>query len=397
VATPTTTIPKIEAPKIDSNPITQNTSAVTGTVDPNSTVQGQITGLLDQNNPYMQRATTEGLQFANKRGLLNSSMAAGATQAARIDAALPIAQQDAQTYWGQQQLNQNAQNQFGLATHQGDVQRQLADQGYQQDVGLIGAQAQAQEQLSASDQLRDLEKMAAEQGYTLEQMAKQQGLDIGVLREQALLQEDASSADQVRLLEQMATSQGYTLDQMAKQYNLDIGVLREQALLQEKASAADQLRIMEQLATEQGYTLEQMADQYGKDLAILERQNEMETLLQEDQQAFQETILGLDHANQQEILALEATLQSQLQAENNAAAETLARLEGDYKLTANLDTALGEQYTNTLEALGLILSNESITGAQQTAAIDGLTTMLESSLEYLSGEPSPEYTIGTVA
>ena len=262
---------------------------------------------------------------------------------------------------------------------------------------MLREQALLQEKASASDQLRLLQQMAKQQGYTLEQMAKQQGLDIGVLREQALLQEDASSADQVRLLEQMATSQGYTLDQMAKQYNLDIGVLREQALLQEKASAADQLRIMEQLATEQGYTLEQMADQYGKDLAILERQNEMETLLQEDQQAFQETILGLDHANQQEILALEATLQSQLQAENNAAAETLARLEGDYKLTANLDTALGEQYTNTLEALGLILSNESITGAQQTAAIDGLTTMLESSLEYLSGEPSPEYTIGTVA
>lgn len=60
-----------------------------------ASVSTKLNGLLSKNNPYMQQATTQGLQFANKRGLLNSSIAAGAVDTSRIGAALPIASQDA--------------------------------------------------------------------------------------------------------------------------------------------------------------------------------------------------------------------------------------------------------------------------------------------------------------
>lgn len=59
------------------------------------TVQGQLNSMLDSDSPLMKRAETQGKQFANQRGLLNSSMAAGASQGAMIDRATPIAQQDA--------------------------------------------------------------------------------------------------------------------------------------------------------------------------------------------------------------------------------------------------------------------------------------------------------------
>lgn len=58
-------------------------------------VQTQLNGLLKQSNPLMQKAKTEGMQFANRRGLGNSSIAAGATQTAMLDKAVPIASQDA--------------------------------------------------------------------------------------------------------------------------------------------------------------------------------------------------------------------------------------------------------------------------------------------------------------
>lgn len=54
--------------------------------------------LLDENSDYIKRAKTEGLQQANARGLLNTSMAAGAAHGAAIDRAAPIASQDAGTY-----------------------------------------------------------------------------------------------------------------------------------------------------------------------------------------------------------------------------------------------------------------------------------------------------------
>jgi len=74
-------------------------------VTPGQTVQGQLDQILSSDSPLMQRAATQGAQVANSRGLLNSSMAAGAAQGAMIDRATPIASQDAQTYFQNNQSN----------------------------------------------------------------------------------------------------------------------------------------------------------------------------------------------------------------------------------------------------------------------------------------------------
>jgi hypothetical protein len=58
-------------------------------------VSANLDRLLESNSTYMKRARSQGRQAANRRGLLNSSMAAGAAQASAIDAALPIASQQA--------------------------------------------------------------------------------------------------------------------------------------------------------------------------------------------------------------------------------------------------------------------------------------------------------------
>lgn len=67
-------------------------------VQANETVQGQLTGLLSRSNPLLQQAEASAQRQANKRGLLNSTLAAGAGRAAHYTAALPIAQQDSETY-----------------------------------------------------------------------------------------------------------------------------------------------------------------------------------------------------------------------------------------------------------------------------------------------------------
>lgn len=91
----------------------------------NSLVSNQLNGLLSADNPYMQQATTRGNQEAQRRGLLSSSLAAGAVEGARINAALPIAQQDAQTY-------ANADLQDSAYTQQGN----LANQAFGQQQSL---------------------------------------------------------------------------------------------------------------------------------------------------------------------------------------------------------------------------------------------------------------------
>ena len=59
-------------------------------------VANQMNAITGQDSDYMKLARTSGLQTANKRGLLNSSIAAGASQAEALRAAAPLAMQSAQ-------------------------------------------------------------------------------------------------------------------------------------------------------------------------------------------------------------------------------------------------------------------------------------------------------------
>lgn len=88
------------------------------------TVENRMTGMLQKDSPYLERARQKANDFSASRGLLNSSMAAGHAEGAAIDAALPIAQQDAQ------QINQFKMQDL---THNQQLERDETQQGYQQD------------------------------------------------------------------------------------------------------------------------------------------------------------------------------------------------------------------------------------------------------------------------
>jgi hypothetical protein len=79
-------------------------------VGDNDLVSNQLTGLLDRDSAYMRQARADGMRVAAQRGLLNTSMAGEAAQAAAIRAGLPIAQADANTNWQTGLTNTNASN-----------------------------------------------------------------------------------------------------------------------------------------------------------------------------------------------------------------------------------------------------------------------------------------------
>jgi len=91
--------------------------AYQGAPNQNELVSGQLTGLLSGDSPYIQQARAQAAATAAGRGLLNSSIAAGAGQQAAIGAALPIAQGNAQEYANTAAANQMAANQqLGIDT-----------------------------------------------------------------------------------------------------------------------------------------------------------------------------------------------------------------------------------------------------------------------------------------
>jgi hypothetical protein len=83
-------------------------------VDPNELSSNQLNQITDENGAYIQRARNAGLAQANSRGLLNSSMAAGAAQGAAIDAAMPLAMQQAGAYTNVNDGNMDAENTYLL-------------------------------------------------------------------------------------------------------------------------------------------------------------------------------------------------------------------------------------------------------------------------------------------
>lgn len=93
-----------------------------------STVAGQLSSLLSQDSPYIKQAENKAKEQSASRGLLNSTLAAQAGRTAAIESALPIAQQDAETYskFGLQQ--QAADNQISTIQAESIVSGELQKQ-----------------------------------------------------------------------------------------------------------------------------------------------------------------------------------------------------------------------------------------------------------------------------
>lgn len=81
-------------------------------------VSSRIAKIASGGSPLMKQAANQGLQVANRRGLANSSMAVGASQAEVIRAAAPIASQEAQQAYGKNLQEQQGRQQSVLQSAQ---------------------------------------------------------------------------------------------------------------------------------------------------------------------------------------------------------------------------------------------------------------------------------------
>lgn len=133
----------------------------------------KLNGLLASDSTYMQTARAAGTRTASRRGLLNSSIAAGAAESAAIAAGAPLASQDAQQT-----------SQKNMAVIDGGIQLNnqttLNDQQNAASLNLQGAQADSQMKLqvnqqesAAQTQAREFEQRTAEQTSQLSSAERQ--------------------------------------------------------------------------------------------------------------------------------------------------------------------------------------------------------------------------------
>jgi hypothetical protein len=122
-------------------------SISTGSMNPNDSTNAasQLNSITSTNSPYMQLARKQGMLSAAQRGLGNSSIAAGASEAAATAAAAPLAQQNASA--ASQGQMQNSQ----LNTQVSDFNagEQSANQQLDAQLQTQTSQANAEQQQSA--------------------------------------------------------------------------------------------------------------------------------------------------------------------------------------------------------------------------------------------------------
>ena len=128
--------------------------AYTRTVSGDELVQNQMRGLMNRGGAYMQNAAQRGLETANRRGLLNSSIASGSAERASLEAAMPIAQADAATYGRTQSENMGALNQ-GLMQER-DIMNAQTLEGMRQS--QQGSALAMQERLANQQMQLDLQR-----------------------------------------------------------------------------------------------------------------------------------------------------------------------------------------------------------------------------------------------
>jgi len=106
----------------------------------NQTVQGQVQGLVDEGNPLMEASRRQASNAANSRGMLNSTMASSAGQAAMFDTALDIARPDAEMYGKAASYNADMSNQFSMAQAELDSTNNQFNAGSQNASTLQGSE-----------------------------------------------------------------------------------------------------------------------------------------------------------------------------------------------------------------------------------------------------------------
>ena len=210
------------------------------------TVQGQVNSILATDSPLMQRARTLATQQMAGRGLVNSSMNAGAGVAAMTDKAITMGAQDANAYNQAASENMAAKNVSGQFNASALNQAALQTGQQQFTAGQTQLEREQQTALQTGQQKFTAEQTKAQQDFTSAQTALDRAQQTALADKSAKAQADLQAAQQKFTETQTALDrtqqtavQKAQLDAAAKQQVVDNQAKLDQLGLQIDANKAN--------------------------------------------------------------------------------------------------------------------------------------------------------------
>ena len=199
--------------------------AYTGSVQGNELVENRLGNMLNRgDSTFLDNARQRGLQQAARRGLGNSSIAAGASERSAIESAMPIATQDAQTY-----LQTRMQNQGDLNANlmqERDISNRMLEAEYNRQM----TSSQNDQNRADAFQARQMQLQMQREGLAFE--GEQQGLS----RQQ---QEYMSRLGYDQALGRGEQGYGFDLGRAEQGFGFDIGRMGYQYDLTDRNAGRD--------------------------------------------------------------------------------------------------------------------------------------------------------------
>jgi hypothetical protein len=395
------------------------TPAGGGLMNPNpvydDSAASNLAKITSSDSPLMQMAGAAGMASANRRGLLNSTMAVGAAQGEVIKAATPIAIQDATTAGQKNMQNtdvaaQKERLQISNDAAMSQLQRQLANANEQQakdiqaqmdrlretntaEMARLDKQGQIQGGLQTQTDAAAMERLRETNNANTAMSAQQ-------FQQQGMLNDQQSAAEMARLTTQLAGANA--------QQRADIQGQMDRLVYGAGAEAVKQQRDIENQRFMQTSSLAAASDQQKADIAA--RMSELTTQIT-SQQTMQSQNLSEEARRQQVQLGVQQAMQTaefanlNQQQKTDIAAQmerlvtsgtqeldrlkTASVLEGDrMKLQNTLDTALQTTGAQQQQMLAQVQGDiqSKLQAQTDTAAMGRLSAQFAQDLKVQSSE-----------
>ena len=344
-----------------ANGESSNYTADQRNVESNQTVAGQMDGLLNKNSDYMKRAETKGLQVAGSRGLLNTDFAASAAHGAAIDAAMPIAQQDASTYANQSLTNQGYSNQSREYNATNDQNMTIQNMNADNAASQFNAASDQDMTRANMDSSNEANKFNAGQTTQVNQGNQD--------AQNTASQYNASNSQQATLANQAANNRANEFNATSSQDMTRANMDSENAANQFSAANQQQTNLANQNAQNEANQFNASADNRVSEFNATTAFNTWSQQAQQQHQVVMENLSG----------------------ENK---EKLIQVEMDYKRIIDGEKNASSAYQQAIDAMGNALGNSALSAKQQQRAVDEITSQLGAFLDFSQAITGGEYSTG---
>lgn len=341
-------------------------------VSDTSLVQNQLKGILSAGSPLMDLAESRANREANRRGILNSSIAVGAGQKALYESALPIAQQDAATF-GTKDVND--------AAYTNRASEFTA--GAKNTASLTNANLGTQVNLSNATEAN----RAAAQNAALATDVSKYNTGLGSQTSQF----NAGAQNQFA----QTAQQGAIQDRLAQiQANTSLSIADKQAASQRVLAEMDNATRVQLQRIQSDTSMSVAEKQAQSQQLIAERNNATNLAISGNDNLTKQMLQSMDAASKLSLANIDAGTKLAVAGLDASTKEKITKMESDNRQILQTNINAANMYAQYVTNLANISINDKMDGAAKQQAADNQLNALNAALRaqgHVSGLDLSQY------